>query len=118
MPSSDIAAFLKGSKLNVGEFARRYHVGPWLVVASTLLTGLVMRPGEVTVIILGMNVLLLWLAIGLFKRGWTPAWIVIVAEVLAATQMAPNRLSALALLANMVMLLSALIASRLGETES
>lgn len=94
-------------------FVRRYPVALWLVVASTLLTGLVMRPGEVTVIILGLNVLLLWLAIGLFKHGWTPVWIVIVAEILAATQMAPNRLSALALLANMAMLFAALIAARL-----
>lgn len=116
MASSDIAAYFKISRNSASGFMRRYHVAFWLVVASTLLTGAVMRPSEVTVVILGLNVLLLWLAVGLFRRGWTSIWIVIAAEVLVATQMIPNRLTALVLLANMTLLLGALVAARIGAS--
>ncbi len=117
MASSTFAAFLKDPKSNAGAFVRRYHLAPWLIVASTLLTGLVMRPSEVTVIILGVNVLLVGLAISWFRQGWTPIWMMALAEILAATEMLPSRLSALVLLANIALLLGALVAGRVGAAQ-
>jgi hypothetical protein len=117
MESSYLAAFLKDSKPVAGSFVRRYHVVAWLVVASTLLTALVMRESEVTVIILGVNLVLVWLAVGLFKNGPAGFWLVILAEILSATQMRPNRGSVMALLLNMALLLFAIIAARLGAPD-
>ncbi len=116
METSNFAAFLKESKPAAISFFRRYHVVFWLVVASTLLTSLAMRPSEVTVIILGFNLLLLWLAVSLFKQSRTALWLVIAAEILAATQMAPNRVTAFALLLNMTLMLGAIVAARFGAT--
>jgi len=117
METSNFAAFLEDSKPAAGSFFRRYHVVFWLVVASTLLTAVAMRPSEVTVIILGLNLVLLWLAVTLFKRSRVSIWLVIGAEILAATQMSLGRAGALALLMNMALMLFALIAARLGASE-
>lgn len=117
MESSNFAAFLKDSKPAATSFLRRYHVVFWLVVASTLLTSLAMRSSEVTVIILGLNLLLLWLAVTLFKQSRTAIWLAITAEILAATQMIPNRATALALILNLTLLLAAIVAARLGSSE-
>ncbi|WP_442753252.1 hypothetical protein ACNHKD_09555 [Methylocystis sp. JAN1] len=114
METSNFAAFLKDSKPAAVSFLRRYHVVLWLVVASMLLTGLTMRPSEVTVVILALNLLLLWLAISLFKHSRTAVWLVVAAEIFAATQMSPNRATALVLLLNMTLMLGAIIAARLG----
>ncbi|PPD45781.1 MAG: hypothetical protein CTY15_02670 [Methylocystis sp.] len=115
MASLTFAAFLKDPRPVAGGFARRYRVAFWLVMGSMLLSGLAMRPSEVTVIILALNLLLLWLAVSLFKGARTSVWLVIAAEILAATQMAPNRATALALILNMILMLGALIAARLGD---
>ena len=114
METSVFAAFRKDPKANAGAFVRRYHVAAWLVVAWTLFTGLVMRPSEVTVIIVGLNVLLAGLAISWFRQGWTPVWMIVIAEILAATEMLPSRLSVLVLIANLALLFGALIAARIG----
>lgn len=114
MESSNFAAFLKESKPAAGSFFRSYRVSFWLVVASTLLSGLAMRPSEVTVIILGFNLLLLWLAVTLFRRSRAAIWLVIAAEILAATQMSPTRGGALALVLNMALMLAAIVTARLG----
>ncbi|MCX7898817.1 MAG: hypothetical protein N2444_01790 [Methylocystis sp.] len=116
METSVLAAFLKDPKANAGAFVRRYHVASWFIVASTLLTGLVMRPSEVTVIILGLNVLLVGLAISWFRDGWTPVWMIVAAEILAATEMLPSRLSVIVLLANLALLFGALGAARIGAS--
>jgi hypothetical protein len=109
MASLDFAAFLKNPKATAGAFARRYHVSVWLVVASVFLTALIMRESEVTVIILGANVLLLWMAVGLFKDSAAGFWLVILSEILSATQMRPNRAAVLALIFNLALLLFALL---------
>jgi hypothetical protein len=117
MASSFFAAFLKEPKPVAVSFVRRYHVVVWLLVASTLLTALVMRESEVTLIVLGVNLLLVWLAVSLFKNGPAGFWLIILAEILAATQMRPNRGAVIALLLNLVLLLFAVIAARLGATD-
>lgn len=117
MATSNFAAFLKDSKPAAVSLFRRYHVVVWLVVASTLLTSLVMRPSEMTVIILGFNVLLLWLAVSLFKQSRVAIWLVVAAEVLAATQMAPNRATIIVLLLTTMLSFAAIIAARLGAPE-
>lgn len=114
MAASDVTAFLKESKHVAGEYARRYHLAFWLVAASLLVNGLLMRPSEITVIVLGANVLLLWLAVGLFWRGQTAIWLLIVSQVLSVTQMHPNRFAILGVLLSVLLMLSALLAARLG----
>lgn len=118
MASSTFTAFVRESKASAGVFAKRYRLSFWLVLASLLLTAVVMRPSEITVIVLGANVLLLWLAVGLFWSGHTSIWLVLTSEVLSATQMAPNRISAMALVLNLGLLLGALVAARLGALAS
>jgi hypothetical protein len=114
MTSSNFAAFLKNPKAGAGAFARRYHVALWLVIASLALTTLTMRGGELAVIVLGTNLLLLWLAVGLFNSGPAGLWLVVAAEILAATQMRPNRGAVLALVLNLALMLFALVAARLA----
>jgi hypothetical protein len=118
MASSIFAAFLKDPGASASAFARRRHLALWLAVASVLLTALAMRESEMTVVILGANVLLLWLAIGLFKQGPVGVWLVIISEILAATQMRPGRTAVFVLLLNLLLLLGALIAARLGATQA
>lgn len=117
MTSSAFAAFLKNPRAVAGASARRYRIALWLVVASVLLTGLTMRGSEVTVVILGANALLLWLAVGLFKNGAAGVWLVILSEILSATQMRPNRVAVVVLILNLTLLLLALIAARLAAAE-
>lgn len=114
MASSVFTAFFKDPKITAGAIARRYRLAFWLVVASMLMTGLLMRPSEVTVVILGLNVMLLWFAVTLFKHARTGVWLVILAQILAATQMTPHRVTALALVLNLTLLLGAIIAARLA----
>lgn len=114
MASSGFAAFLKDPKPVARAFVRRYRIVLWLVVASMSLTALIMRESEISVVILGVNLLLLWLAVGLFKSGPAGVWLVILAEILSATQMRPNRGAALALILNLALLLVALMAARLA----
>jgi hypothetical protein len=76
-----------------------------------------MRPSEITVVILGANVLLIWFALTLFKNGRTGIWLVILSEILSATQMRPGRVAFLVLLLNMLLLLGALVAARLADAQ-
>ncbi len=117
MASSIFAAFLKDPKPIAGAFVRRYHVALGLIVFSTLLTSLMMRESEITIIILAAYVALLWLAVSVFKQGRTGVWLVIVAEILSATQMRPNRATVFALILNLTLMLGAIIAARLGAAE-
>lgn len=114
METSDFAAFLKEAKPAAVGFVRRRHVALWLALASLLLMGLAMRPSEVTVIILAANMLLVWLAVTLFKESRVSLWLLIAAEIMAATQMTPGRGAAFALIVNMMLMLGAVVAARLG----
>lgn len=117
MATSDVTAFLKESKLFASDYARRYRLAFWLAAASLLVSGLLMRPSEITVIVLGVNVLLLWLAIGLFWRGQIAVWLIIVSQILAATQTIPNRFGVMSMLLSLILLVGALLSARLGAEE-
>jgi hypothetical protein len=117
MASTMFAAFLKDPKTGAGAFARRYRIAVWLAAASLLATGLMMRVSEITVIVLGANMLLIWLALSLFKNGRTAIWLLMLSEIMAAAQMRPSRIAALALMLNLLLLLGALIAARLAAAQ-
>jgi len=117
MASSVFAAFLKDPRTSAGVFARRYRLALWLAVASMLVTGLTMRPSEITIVILAANLLLVWLAVSLFKNGRTGIWLIVASEVLSATQMRPGRVAILALILNLLLLLGALVAARLADAQ-
>lgn len=114
MATSDVTAFLKESKHVASDYARRYRLAFWLAAASLLVTGLLMRPSEITVIVLGVNVLMLWLAIGLFWRGQTAVWLIVVSQILAVLEMTPTRLAVIGTLLSVLLLTAALVAARLG----
>jgi len=110
--SSTLAEFFKDPRTAAETLIQRYHIPVWLIVASELLTALHMREGVAALIVLGMNAVMLWLAVGFLKHRQIAVWFAVASELTAATQMTPDKASVVVLFVNAVLLALAVVVAR------
>jgi len=115
--SFKLTEFLEDPKAVTGTLLWRCHVPIWLIVASELLTAFQMREGVATLIVLALNALTLWLAVGPLKKRQSAVWLAVASEIMTATQMAPSLGSVTVLALNAVVLALAILAARLAATQ-